>query len=54
MFERRYKVIVGSEVVATDMDLMTATILIRAILQEYAADPNLSVTIKEMPKTADC
>jgi hypothetical protein len=48
MYERKYQVLIGDEVVARDMDLKTATILVRALFEEYYADYTLTVSVKEM------
>lgn len=47
MNERKYNVFVNSEVVAHDMDLKTATVLIRALFEEYYNDNTMMVSIKE-------
>ena len=54
MYERKYQVLIGNEVVARDMDLKTATILVRALFEEYYADYTLTVSVKEMERTEIC
>ena len=54
MYERKYQVLIGDEVVARDMDLKTATILVRALLEEYYADYTLTVSVKEMEPAVVC
>lgn len=46
MIENRYKVLIDNEVIARDMDIRTATILVRTLFDEYYNDPTISVTIK--------
>ena len=47
MSEKKYKVLINNEVVAHDMDLKTATILIRALFEEYYNDYTMMVSIKQ-------
>ena len=49
MVETKYEVILCDEVIATDMNLTTATILIRALLEHYYADLDISLTIRKLP-----
>lgn len=51
MEDNRYKVLIGDEVVATEMDIKTATILIKALFDEYYNDHRMTVSIKEMERT---
>lgn len=48
MFERKYKVIVDNMVVAENMDLETATILVKALLERYYEEVDLTVSVKKM------
>lgn len=48
MFERKYKVIVGNMVVAENMDLETATILVKALFERYYEEVDLTVSVKKM------
>lgn len=50
MGERKYKVLIGTDTVAEDMDIKTATILVRALFEEYYNDYTLAVTVKEMDR----
>ncbi len=54
MIEKRYKVLYNSEVVAENMDLRTATILVRALFEEYFMDYGMTVSVREMEKTEAC
>lgn len=47
MNERSFKVLIDNEVVANDMDLKTATILVRALFEEYYNDYTMTVSIKK-------
>ena len=47
MEEKKYKVLINNEVVAKDMDIRTATILVRALFEEYYNDYTMAVTIKQ-------
>ena len=47
MEEKRYKVLINNEVVASDMDIRTATVLVRALFEEYYNDYTMAVTIKQ-------
>lgn len=50
MFERKYKVIVDNTVVAENMDLETATILVKALFERYYEEVDLTVSVKEMER----
>ena len=50
MTEKRYKVFVNNEVVAENMDLNTATILVKALFEEYYNDYLMEITVKQMDK----
>ena len=47
MEENRYKVLINNEVVAKDMDIKIATVLVRALFEEYYNDYTMAVTIKQ-------
>lgn len=47
MEEKKYKVLINNEVVAKDMDIRTATVLVRALFEEYYNDYTMTVTIKQ-------
>lgn len=47
MDEKRYKVLINNEVVASDMDIRTVTVLVRALFEEYYNDYAMAVTIKQ-------
>ncbi len=51
MEERKYQVLIDNAVVASNMDINTAIILIRAIFTEYYDDYYMTVSIKEMERT---
>ena len=46
MEERRYKVLIDNMVVANNMDLKTATILVKALFDEYYNDYKMTVSVK--------
>ena len=54
MINKRYKVYVNLEMVASDMDIKTATLLIRMLFDEYYNEPNMVITIREMERTEAC
>ena len=47
MEEKKYKVLINNEVVAKDMDIRTATVLVRALFEEYYDDCTMAVTINQ-------
>lgn len=47
MYENKYMVLVNNTVVARDMDLRTASVLVRALFEEYYNDHTMTVSIKE-------
>lgn len=47
MEEKKYKVLINNEVVAKDMDIRTATVLVRALFEEYYNDCTMAVTINQ-------
>ena len=50
MSEKRYKVLINNEVVADGMDIKTATILVRALFEEYYNDYLMTVSVREMER----
>ena len=50
MEEKKYKVLINNEVVAKDMDIRTATVLVRALFEEYYNDHSMTISIKEMER----
>ena len=48
MAEYKYKVLIDGVVYAENMDIKTATILIRALFEEYYNDHSMTISIKEM------
>lgn len=51
MKERRYKVSIDNMVVANNMDLSTATILVKALFNEYYNDHTMRITVEEEVKS---
>lgn len=47
MEEKKYKVSINNEVVAKDMDIRTATVLVRALFEEYYNDYTMAITINQ-------
>lgn len=54
MSQKRYKVYANLEMVASDMDIKTATLLIRMLFEEYYNEPNMVITIREMERVEPC
>ena len=50
MNESKYDVICGEEVIAKDLDIDTATILVKALMEKYYATPALEYTIRRVPR----
>lgn len=50
MTETKYKVIVGNMVVAENMELDTATVLVKALFERYYDDVNMTVSVKRMER----
>ena len=50
MTERKYKVMINNDVVAENVDLRTASILMRALFEEYNNDYSMTVSVKEMER----
>lgn len=51
MEERRYEVLIDNMVVAERMDLKTATILVKALFDEYYNDYKMTVSVKKEDET---
>lgn len=47
MYEKKYRVLINNEVVAKDMDIKTATILVKALFEEYYNDYAMTVSVQE-------
>lgn len=47
MYENKYMVLINNGVVAKDMDIRTATVLVRALFEEYYNDYTMTVSIKQ-------
>lgn len=55
MEERKFKVLIDETVVANNMNLDTATILVKALFEEYYNDHTMIVSIKEEDRwTCSC
>ena len=50
MAERKYKVLINGVIYGENMDIKTATILIRALFEEYYNDHYMMISIKEMER----
>lgn len=48
MHWRRFKVLINDEMVASNMDIKTATLLVRVLFEEYNNEPNMTVSVREM------
>ena len=53
MNDKKYKVLINNEVVAEGMDIKTATILVRALFDEYYNDYAMTVSIKEIERACE-
>lgn len=53
MNEKKYKVMIDDVVVAERMDLKIATILIKALFDEYYNDWTMTVSMKEEERTEE-
>lgn len=53
MEENRYEVLIDNMVVAENMDLKTATILVRALFEEYYNDYKMAVSVRKINKESD-
>ena len=53
MRETKYEIFIDGETVATNMDIDIATILIKALFEEYHEDSGMSITIQQMPTLED-
>lgn len=47
MNEKKYKILIDNATIANNMDLTTATILIKALFNEYYNDPHMVITIQK-------
>ena len=50
MEKKRYKVLIDNTVVAQDMDIKTATVLVRALFEEYYNDYAMTISVKQEDK----
>ena len=50
MEEKRYKVLIDNTVVAQDMDIKTAPVLVRALFEEYYNDYAMTISVKQEDK----
>ena len=53
MTDKKYKVLINNEVVAEEMDIKTATILVRALFEEYYNDYGMTISIREMERVCE-
>ena len=51
MTEKRYKVLIDNQVVAQDMNIETAIILVKALFEKYYNDFAMTVSVREMERT---
>lgn len=52
MYEKKYMVLINNGVVASNMDIRTATVLAKALFEEYYNDHTMTVSIKEEDRPA--
>ena len=50
MEERKYEVLIDGDTVAEGMDINMATILVKALFDEYYSEHSMVVSIKEMDR----
>lgn len=50
MNERKYEVLFNKEIVAEKMDLSTATVLVKALFEEYYNEYPLTISVREMAR----
>lgn len=50
MNEKKYEVLIDDEVVAERMDLTTATVLLKALFEEYYNEYPLTISVREMER----
>lgn len=53
MTDKKYKVLIDNEVVAEEMDIKTATILVRALFEEYYNGYGMTISIREMERACE-
>lgn len=53
MTDKKYKVLINNEVVAQEMDIKTATTLVRALFEEYYNDYGMTISIREMERVCE-
>ena len=54
MSVKRYEIMLDNEVVAKEMDLETALILVKALFDKYYCDSSMTISIKLMKRDEDC
>lgn len=50
MCKDKYEVFINHEIVATEMDICIATILVRALLEEYSNEQGTKIGVRKMEK----
>ena len=51
MYESKYEVLIEGEVIASNMNIQTATILVKALFDEYYNDHSMTISIREEERT---
>lgn len=54
MLEQKYEVLIDNEVVATKMDINVATILLKALFEEYYNEHEMTISIREVERCEGC
>lgn len=54
MTDKKYEVLIDEEIVATRMDIDTATILVRALFEEYYNQYPMTISVREMERCEGC
>ena len=54
MTDKKYKVLINNDIVAEGMDIKTATILVRALFEEYYNEYPLTISVIEKERCVGC
>lgn len=54
MNDKKYEILIDEEVVATRMDIKTATVLIRALFEEYYNQYPMTISVREIERCEVC
>lgn len=54
MNDKKYEILIDEEIVATRMDIKTATVLIRALFEEYYNQYPMTISVREIERCEVC